>query len=98
MLFYVVLAVPKETIPLNINTNGIILPMNKASNQFRKELVMSVTVQWFDHASFRISNQAVVYIDPLKLFDAPHDGSLVLVSHNHYDHYSAEDIAKVSGP
>ena len=59
---------------------------------------MSVKLQWFGHASFRISSGSdVIYIDPWKLKIAPHDATIVLVSHSHYDHYSAEDIAKVSG-
>ena len=63
-----------------------------------KEKAMSVKLQWFGHASFRISSGSdVIYIDPWKLKDTPHDATVVLVSHSHYDHYSAEDIAKVSG-
>jgi L-ascorbate metabolism protein UlaG (beta-lactamase superfamily) len=63
-----------------------------------KEKAMSVKLQWLGHASFKISDgNTVVYIDPWKLKDAPHDATIVLVSHSHYDHYSAEDIAKVSG-
>jgi L-ascorbate metabolism protein UlaG (beta-lactamase superfamily) len=31
------------------------------------------------------------------LKDSPQDATLVLVSHSHYDHYSPDDIAKVSG-
>ena len=57
---------------------------------------MSVTVQWLGHASFRISDaEHVVYIDPWKLDTEPHDATVVLVSHSHYDHYSEPDILKV---
>jgi L-ascorbate metabolism protein UlaG (beta-lactamase superfamily) len=59
---------------------------------------MAAAIQWLGHASFRISGEvAVVYIDPWKLSEAGGDGTVVLVSHSHYDHYSAEDVAKVSG-
>jgi L-ascorbate metabolism protein UlaG (beta-lactamase superfamily) len=65
----------------------------------RKESVMGTTLQWLGHASFKIRHEdTVLYIDPWKIEDSPHDATVVLVSHSHYDHYSAEDIAKVSGP
>ncbi len=60
---------------------------------------MGMTLQWLGHASFKICDEdAVIYIDPWKLEDSPHDAALVLVSHSHYDHHSPDDIAKVSGP
>ncbi len=59
---------------------------------------MSTTLQWLGHAGFKICHEdTVIYIDPWKLKDSPHDASLVLVSHSHYDHYSPSDIAKISG-
>lgn len=67
--------------------------------QTRKEAVMSTTLQWLGHASFKICHEdSVIYIDPWKLDDSAHDATLVLVSHSHYDHYSPEDISKASGP
>ncbi len=64
-----------------------------------KETAMGITIQWLGHASFRICHEGdIIYIDPWKLQDSPHDATLVLVSHSHYDHYSPDDIAKVSGP
>ena len=60
---------------------------------------MGITIQWLGHASFKIHcEDKVIYIDPWKLKDSPQDATAVLVSHSHYDHYSAEDIEKVSGP
>lgn len=57
---------------------------------------MSVQITWINHASFRIAGQtAVVYIDPWKLADAPHDADVVIVSHSHHDHFSPEDVAGV---
>ena len=64
-----------------------------------KESAMSVKLEWLGHASFRIScGESVLYIDPWKLSSVQNDATVVLVSHSHFDHYSAEDIAKISGP
>jgi L-ascorbate metabolism protein UlaG (beta-lactamase superfamily) len=69
------------------------------AEQTGKEIAMGITIQWLGHASFKICHEGdVIYIDPWKLQDSPHDATLVLVSHSHYDHYSPQDIAKVSGP
>lgn len=60
---------------------------------------MDTTLQWLGHASFRICYEdTVIYIDPWKLKGSPGEATVVLVSHSHYDHYSTQDIAKVSGP
>ena len=60
---------------------------------------MGITIQWLGHASFKICHEdTVIYIDPWKLKDSFGDATLVFVSHSHGDHYSPEDIAKVSGP
>jgi L-ascorbate metabolism protein UlaG (beta-lactamase superfamily) len=58
---------------------------------------MSLEIQWMGHASFRLAAEdIVVYIDPWKLPSARPDANLVFVSHAHFDHWSAEDVAAVS--
>jgi len=55
-------------------------------------------IHWLGHASFRIDGRdAVVYIDPWKL-RKPVPGDLVLVSHEHFDHCSTDDISAVLKP
>ena len=62
-----------------------------------KGKTMAVKLQWLGHASFKIDyNDVTIYIDPWKIKEAAHNATIVLVSHSHYDHYSADDIAKVS--
>ena len=52
-------------------------------------------IHWLGHASFRIDEPVVIYIDPWKLGEAvPAD--LILVTHGHRDHLSVEDIAKIA--
>jgi len=46
------------------------------------------------HSSIRIGGERIIYADPFKLTEAPHDADIVLITHEHFDHYSPEDIAK----
>ncbi len=44
------------------------------------------------------TEERVIYTDPFKLEEAPKDGDLIFVTHDHYDHLSPEDLEKVAGP
>ena len=46
-------------------------------------------------SSIKITGSKTIYFDPLELTDAPHDADLVFVTHEHYDHFSPEDIEKI---
>jgi len=54
-------------------------------------------VHWLGHASFRIDEAQVIYIDPWKLKQAK-PADLILVTHGHGDHLSLADIARISQP
>jgi L-ascorbate metabolism protein UlaG (beta-lactamase superfamily) len=55
-------------------------------------------VAWLGHDSFRISGSKVVYIDPWHIAGGAPPADIVLVTHDHYDHFNKSDIAKISGP
>ena len=38
-----------------------------------------------------------IYIDPFQMKIAPKDADFILITHDHYDHFSPEDIGKVTG-
>lgn len=47
-------------------------------------------------SSIRIEGTKVVYFDPFKIAEERHDADFIFVTHEHYDHFSPEDIRKVS--
>jgi len=60
-----------------------------------KEIRFLEDLHWIGHSSFRLDKPIVIYIDPWKLpADSP-PADLILVSHEHDDHCSPEDIAKI---
>ena len=47
------------------------------------------------HSSIKINKEKVIYIDPFKIDKNYNDADMIFVTHDHYDHYSEEDIDKV---
>ena len=47
------------------------------------------------HSSIRIKKEKTIYIDPFKIDRNYNDADIVFITHDHYDHYSEEDIDKV---
>jgi L-ascorbate metabolism protein UlaG (beta-lactamase superfamily) len=53
-------------------------------------------IHWLGHDSFRVDGEsAVIYVDPWQLGENPKPADLILITHDHRDHFSPEDVAKI---
>lgn len=52
----------------------------------------------FTQSSIRICGEKTFYFDPFQMDHEPHDADAVFITHDHYDHFSPEDFAKVMRP
>lgn len=59
---------------------------------------MTENIDVFTHSSIRIrAGGKSVYIDPFRMEAEPRDADAILITHDHYDHFSPEDIEKAAG-
>lgn len=59
---------------------------------------MAKRIVWLGHDAFRIDAGKTIYCDPYQLSDQISDGpkaDVILISHEHFDHCSPEDVTKI---
>jgi L-ascorbate metabolism protein UlaG (beta-lactamase superfamily) len=58
---------------------------------------MTEKIDVFLQNSIRIrSDNGNIYIDPFEMREEPHDAAFILITHDHYDHFSPGSIAKAA--
>ena len=57
---------------------------------------MLENVHWLGHASFKITGEKIIYIDPYQIAGGE-TADIILITHDHYDHLSMDDIEKIMG-
>lgn len=54
-------------------------------------------IQWLGHGSFVIQGQPLIYINPWRVTRSTFHADAILVTHDHYEHFSVGDIEKLRG-
>lgn len=47
------------------------------------------------HSCIKIRREKIIYIDPFKIDKNYNDADIIFITHDHYDHFSEEDIDKI---
>ena len=58
---------------------------------------MIKNIHWLGHDTFKITGEKVIYTDPFKIKTGD-VADIILITHEHYDHCSPEDVKKIQGP
>ncbi len=54
-------------------------------------------IHWLGHDTFKIIGEKVIFTDPFKV-KRKDTADIILITHEHYDHCSPEDVKKIQGP
>lgn len=58
---------------------------------------MIKNIHWLGHDTFKFVGEKVIYTDPFKL-KRKDTADIILITHEHFDHCSPEDVKKIQGP
>ena len=60
-------------------------------------IAMIKNIHWLGHDTFKFVGEKVIYTDPFKI-KKKDTADFILITHEHFDHCSPEDVKKIQGP
>lgn len=73
-----------------------ILPYSSRA-EIKEVKTMTKDIHWLGHDTFKITGEKIIYTDPFKV-KKKDTADIILITHEHFDHCSPEDVAKLQGP
>lgn len=73
----------------------ILIPALQAGGKEARAMIKDI--HWLGHDTFKIKGEKVIYTDPFKI-KKKDVADIILITHEHYDHCSPEDVKKIQGP
>jgi len=59
---------------------------------------LTAALHWYGQSAFRIAGPPVVYLDPFRLPEGVPAADVILITHDHFDHCSPADVARIRTP
>lgn len=53
-------------------------------------------IEVISHSAIKIKDKYIIYIDPFRIEKKYKDADYIFITHDHYDHYSEDDIMKIT--
>jgi len=63
----------------------------------KEVIAMTKNIHWLGHDTFKFAGERVIYTDPFKI-KKKDTADIILITHEHYDHCSLDDVKKIQGP
>lgn len=75
----------------------VIISSSSWAQEKEAAMTMVENIHWLGHDTFKIVGEKVIYTDPFKL-KKKDKADIILITHEHYDHCSPEDVKMIAGP